>query len=75
MKKSLTFFKGDKVRLIDGRIGTVVARSTTNAYYYKIKTQDSNGKVIYLLSMNLDLRLIIRKKEKEISWIIKEVQK
>jgi hypothetical protein len=25
--------------------------------------------------MNLDLRLIIRKKEKEISWIIKEVQK
>jgi hypothetical protein len=42
---------------------------------YKIKTYDKEGKATYKLVMNLDLRLIRRKQENEISWIIKECLK
>lgn len=63
MKHSLTFYKGDKVMLINGRTAKVISRCKDNTYYYIVESYDNLGIKHKYKVFNLDMRLIKRKEE------------
>jgi hypothetical protein len=63
----LIFYAGDKVKLINGRHATIIERSKTNNYYYKVETYNDKGikrtLEIFVLDMRLRERFIESQKE------------
>lgn len=56
----LTFYSGDKVKLVNGMTATVVCKCKKNKYYYRVKAYDSFGKLNYYNIFVMDMKLVKR---------------